>query len=72
MASASQGRSRVFWSGITDYLDPVLNSRHLPAILDLLTNHLSEDSDWEVCDWQDLSGENSAASARRHKRRHAV
>lgn len=44
-------------AGITDYLDPVLDRRHVPAILDLLADHLSRDSEWDVCDWQDLSAD---------------
>jgi hypothetical protein len=41
-------------SGITDYLDPVLDGRHLAAIVDLLAEHLFQQSEWDVCNQQDL------------------
>jgi CelD/BcsL family acetyltransferase involved in cellulose biosynthesis len=42
-------------SGISDYLEPAIDSQHCPAILDRLRTHLEVDTDWDVCDWQDLS-----------------
>jgi CelD/BcsL family acetyltransferase involved in cellulose biosynthesis len=42
-------------SGISDYLEPAIDSHHCPAILDRLRIHLEADMDWDVCDWQDLS-----------------
>lgn len=44
-------------SGITDYLDPVLEPGHRPAILELLASHLSDWSEWDVCNWQDLAAD---------------
>lgn len=44
-------------SGISDYLEPAIDPRYCPAILDQLRNHLAEDQEWDVCDWQDLSVE---------------
>ena len=42
-------------SGISDYLDPVIDAQHCPAILECLRDHLEMDLEWDVCDWQDLS-----------------
>ncbi|MFL6352437.1 MAG: GNAT family N-acetyltransferase [Bryobacteraceae bacterium] len=44
-------------SGISDYLEPAIDPQHCPAILDRLQNHLETDLDWDMCDWQDLSGQ---------------
>lgn len=38
-------------SGISDYLDPPIS----PNLLERLQQHLDETSDWDVCNWQDLS-----------------
>ena len=42
-------------SGISDYLEPALDLRHCSAILEQLQHHLEANSDWDVCEWQDLS-----------------
>jgi CelD/BcsL family acetyltransferase involved in cellulose biosynthesis len=42
-------------SGISDYLDPLLEAARQPAILASLQQHLSVRADWDFCDWQDLS-----------------
>src|SRR5205823_10922824 len=49
-------------SGISDDLDPVIERRHVPAVLELLTGHLTETPEWEVCDWQDLSADSPLAA----------
>jgi CelD/BcsL family acetyltransferase involved in cellulose biosynthesis len=52
-----QGRRQLtlLGSGISDYLEPLLKRDHVPEILALLSDHLRNNSDWDVCDWQDLS-----------------
>lgn len=42
-------------SGITDYLDPVFDTRHSGAIVEALARHLEKRSEWDMCHWQDLS-----------------
>ena len=44
-------------SGISDYLDPVWQPQYSAAILEGLGNHLHDNLDWDICDWQDLSTE---------------
>src|SRR5262249_9104669 len=44
-------------AGLSDFLDPVFNRRHVPEILTALRAHLSSRADWDVCDWQDLSAD---------------
>lgn len=44
-------------SGISDYLEPAIDSQHCPAILGRLREHLETYPDWDICDWQDLSGD---------------
>ncbi|MGH9638546.1 MAG: GNAT family N-acetyltransferase [Bryobacteraceae bacterium] len=42
-------------SGITDTLDPPIDPRCQEEVLNTLGAHLSSDTNWDVCDWQDLS-----------------
>jgi CelD/BcsL family acetyltransferase involved in cellulose biosynthesis len=42
-------------SGITDYLDPLFDPRWSTAIIEALGNYLTRRTEWDVCDWQDLS-----------------
>jgi CelD/BcsL family acetyltransferase involved in cellulose biosynthesis len=42
-------------SGITDYLDPLLDHRWSAAIVEALGDHLTKRAEWDICDWQDLS-----------------
>ena len=42
-------------SGITDYLDPLFEPLCVDRILDLLRKQLGHWTDWDICDWQDLS-----------------
>jgi CelD/BcsL family acetyltransferase involved in cellulose biosynthesis len=42
-------------SGISDYLDPVFVASRSPAILSCLREYLATNSEWDICDWQDLS-----------------
>src|SRR4051812_45743965 len=42
-------------SGISDYLDPLFEPAHADEILDLIGAELRMRSDWEICQWQDLS-----------------
>ncbi|MGA8025708.1 MAG: GNAT family N-acetyltransferase [Bryobacteraceae bacterium] len=44
-------------SGVSDYLEPAISPEHLPEVLDGLRAHLEADSEWDICDWQDLSGD---------------
>lgn len=44
-------------SGITDYLEPAINPQYAPEILNHVQRYLEAKTDWEICDWQDLSGE---------------
>ncbi|MBV9302607.1 MAG: GNAT family N-acetyltransferase [Acidobacteriaceae bacterium] len=44
-------------SGISDYLEPAISSEHVPDILDGIQSHLASDPNWDMCDWQDLSGD---------------
>lgn len=44
-------------AGITDYLDPLFESRNVAGILDLMRSYLSACSDWDICYWQDLRAE---------------
>jgi CelD/BcsL family acetyltransferase involved in cellulose biosynthesis len=55
-----QGRRQLtlLGSGVTDYLDPVLPDRAVASIGDALRKW----SDWDVCDWQDLSRETPLAA----------
>ena len=55
----------IIGSGLSDYLDPVLDPQYSSAILDALRAYLEWNSKWDVCDWQDLSaGTPLAALAR--------
>src|SRR4051812_28624700 len=38
-------------SGISDYLDPILDHRYEREIVECLSHHLTSSSDWEICDW---------------------
>lgn len=42
-------------SGISDYLEPAIAPEHCPAILEQLEAYFHSNSNWDVCDWQDLS-----------------
>lgn len=42
-------------SGITDDLDPLFQPDSTPAILPTLDARLKRWTDWDLCDWQDLS-----------------
>jgi CelD/BcsL family acetyltransferase involved in cellulose biosynthesis len=42
-------------SGISDYLDPLLDPRCGDAIIATVRAALASWSDWDICDWQDLS-----------------
>ena len=44
-------------TGISDCLDPVFDPVHLDGILQALSCHLKKSSDWDICDWQDLSAD---------------
>ena len=44
-------------SGVTDYLDPLLDPRYIEQILDQLKQHLIGWAEWDVCDWQDLGAD---------------
>lgn len=42
-------------SGISDYLEPAIPPRHCAEILNQLQTHLEANSDWDICNWQDLA-----------------
>ncbi|MGH9582136.1 MAG: GNAT family N-acetyltransferase, partial [Bryobacteraceae bacterium] len=42
-------------SGITDSLDPPIDSRFHGEIVEALRAHLESNANWDICDWQDLS-----------------
>ncbi len=42
-------------TGLSDYLDPPIAPGHSEAVADALRSELAAFSDWEICDWQDLS-----------------
>ena len=42
-------------SGISDYLDPVIQSGYDVSVTRCLHDHLVSNPDWDVCNWQDLS-----------------
>jgi len=49
-------------SGVTDYIDPLFDPEYTPEIVDRLARELNSSSDWEICDWQDLSANTPLAS----------
>lgn len=49
-------------SGISDYLDPVFDPGHCTQIVAALGAHLDGCSEWDACDWQDLSAETVLAA----------
>jgi CelD/BcsL family acetyltransferase involved in cellulose biosynthesis len=44
-------------TGISDYLDPVIDPRFSGDIVAPIRQHLAQSTDWDVCDWQDLSAD---------------
>lgn len=42
-------------SGISDYLDPLLLAVHTAEIVPQLEDQLASSTEWDVCNWQDLS-----------------
>ncbi len=42
-------------SGISDYLEPPIAPESRSEVVDRLQAHLVSNSDWDVCNWQDLS-----------------
>jgi CelD/BcsL family acetyltransferase involved in cellulose biosynthesis len=42
-------------SGISDYLDPIIEPAYSADVLEVLQEHLDQSQDWELCVWQDLS-----------------
>ena len=42
-------------SGISDYLEPAIATQHSCAVTDRLQSHLLPNTQWDVCNWQDLS-----------------
>ena len=49
-------------TGISDYLEPPISPRHRSEVLALLRNHLTANSKWDVCSWQDLSATSPLAT----------
>jgi CelD/BcsL family acetyltransferase involved in cellulose biosynthesis len=44
-------------SGISDYLEPVFDPAHVRNAVSLLRQQLVSQTDWDVCDWQDLDAD---------------
>jgi CelD/BcsL family acetyltransferase involved in cellulose biosynthesis len=42
-------------SGLSDYLEPPIDSRRANEVIRSLQAHLQSRSDWDKCNWQDLS-----------------
>ncbi len=42
-------------TGISDYLEPAVKPEHADEIVEQIRLHLDASSEWDVCDWQDLS-----------------
>jgi CelD/BcsL family acetyltransferase involved in cellulose biosynthesis len=42
-------------SGISDYLEPLIDRAYTEDVLVALERNLAANSNWDVCDWQDLS-----------------
>jgi CelD/BcsL family acetyltransferase involved in cellulose biosynthesis len=42
-------------TGISDYLDPLIDVERSKPFMEALQDHLEHNSDWDICDWQDLS-----------------
>jgi CelD/BcsL family acetyltransferase involved in cellulose biosynthesis len=54
-----QKQMTLIGSGISDYLDPLIDPRFSSEFIEALGSYLESTLDWEVCKWQDLTG-NSA------------
>jgi CelD/BcsL family acetyltransferase involved in cellulose biosynthesis len=52
-----QGRRQLtlIGSGISDYLEPLLHQEHAPQILRQVCTYLQSNTDWNLCNWQDLA-----------------
>jgi len=44
-------------SGITDFLEPPIRTGYENAIVERLQNYLPSQTDWDLCNWQDLASE---------------
>ncbi len=49
-------------AGISDYLDPLFVPLYTPEIVDRIALELNSWTDWDICDWQDLSAETPLAA----------
>lgn len=49
-------------SGVTDYIDPLFEPEYTRQIVDRLAQELNSSTDWDICDWQDLSVNTPLAS----------
>ena len=49
-------------SGISDYLEPPILSEYRTAVIESLSQHLDEWTEWEVLNWQDLSADSAFRS----------
>jgi CelD/BcsL family acetyltransferase involved in cellulose biosynthesis len=57
-----QRQMTLIGAGISDYLDPLLEPSSVPEALELLRGELSSRTDWDLCDWQDLSHDTPLAA----------
>jgi CelD/BcsL family acetyltransferase involved in cellulose biosynthesis len=42
-------------SGISDYLEPFIDTRNAPEVIARVSTYLDASKEWEICNWQDLS-----------------
>ena len=44
-------------SGITDFLEPPIRTGYESAVVERLQNYLQSQTDWDLCNWQDLASD---------------
>lgn len=56
-----QGRRQLtlIGSGVSDYLEPAIAPGQCVEVIHCLHQHLIQNGDWEICNWQDLSAATS-------------
>ena len=58
-------------SGITDFLEPPLRTGSEIAVVESLQNYLQSQTDWDLCNWQDLSSNTPLQNLRSCEALHA-
>jgi CelD/BcsL family acetyltransferase involved in cellulose biosynthesis len=54
-------------SGISDYLEPAIHPHFVEEVVNRLRYYLESESEWEVCNWQDLSFDTALRELSSHK-----